>query len=215
MIASLEKLERIPEHAPHFDAQWLQLNRLLAEGAADSPLRKALRRLPTRLAIRLMDQLFVPGMVRHYLFRKRLLQQQTERAVANGTTQVIVLGGGFDTLAWRLARRFPTVGFFEIDLPETQAAKLALLHDAGAPPGNCTYLPADLSTTDLEVVLSHAPGFDATACTLVIIEGVLMYLPPAAVKALFTTIRTLLQGALEVTFGATSCSDDAGGCRCA
>ena len=142
VTACLDKLARMPEFAALIDPEWRRLNRILANGAADSPVKRALRRAPPGLALTFIDRAFVPGMMPHFLHRKRLVGREAERAVARGATQVVVLGAGLDTLVWRLAPAHPSVRFVEVDLPGTQAAKLALLQRAGAPPANCHYAPA-------------------------------------------------------------------------
>jgi len=43
--------------------------------------------------------------------------------------RVLVLGAGFDALAIRKAKEYPTVRFFEIDLVPTEAAKLNALEE--------------------------------------------------------------------------------------
>src|SRR5215813_13947300 len=44
-------------------------------------------------------------------------------ALSRGATQVVNLGAGFDSRAYRFRDRFPQVRFFELDLPATSAAK--------------------------------------------------------------------------------------------
>ncbi|MFO0624085.1 MAG: class I SAM-dependent methyltransferase [Polyangiales bacterium] len=210
VTACLDKLARMPAFAPHLDPEWQRLNRLLADEAADSAVKRAVRWAPPGVARVLLDRAFVPGMMPHYLHRKRLIRREVERAIAGGATQVVVLGGGLDTLVWRLAPAHPSVCFVEVDLPGTQAAKLAVLRRAGVQPANGHYASADLSREGLGAVLDGVSGFDAHAPTLVVIEGVLMYLSKAAVESLFASLRGHLPGALSVVFGATAASDDAG-----
>lgn len=210
VIASLEKLALMPRFAPEMEPDWQRLNALLLDGATDSRLRRAVRRLSPGPAQWLLDRLFVPGMMRHYLLRKLFIRREVERAIAEGATQVVVLGGGFDTLAWRLATANPAVQFLELDLPSTQATKRALLEGAGLPPANCQFFPADLASATLGDTLRSAPGFDASARTIVVIEGVLMYLRAPAVEALFGALGSVLPTQHSVVFGATVASDDAG-----
>src|ERR1700722_11461173 len=47
--------------------------------------------------------------------------QFVANALDRGIRQVVVLGAGYDSRAWRFAR--PGVTFYEVDLPETQIAK--------------------------------------------------------------------------------------------
>src|SRR5262249_17374399 len=75
-------------------------------------------------------------------------------------------------------------------------------------PLNCTFKPADLAATRLEAVMRDVPAFDREAATLVILEGVLMYLTEAEVKALFADLRDLEKGRLSILFGAMATFDN-------
>ena len=98
------------------------------------------------------------------------------RAAREGATQVVVLGAGFDSRAYRFAASQPQLRFFEVDLPDTLAAKkqrvIAVL---GALPPQVRYAAIDFEHQTLQDVLSAA-GYDARAKTLFILEGVSMYI---------------------------------------
>ena len=57
----------------------------------------------------------IPGLMLHFILRKRWIEDAVRGALARGCRQVVVLGAGFDTLAARLAPQFPAVRFLEID----------------------------------------------------------------------------------------------------
>ena len=97
--------------------------------------------------------LLLRGIITHYLARKRWLENITTTVLATGCTQVVVLGAGFDSLAWRLHRDRPGVRFFEVDHPATQAAKRAALRVES----NFTFLAADLATVLPGQVLRACP----------------------------------------------------------
>ena len=98
------------------------------------------------------------------------------RAAHEGVTQVVVLGAGFDSRAYRFAASEPQLRFFEVDLPETLAAKKrrveALL---GSLPSSVRYAAIDFDRESLADVLA-AQGYDARARTLFVLEGVSMYI---------------------------------------
>jgi methyltransferase (TIGR00027 family) len=98
------------------------------------------------------------------------------RAAREGATQVVVLGAGFDSRAYRFAASQPQLRFFEVDLPDTLAAKKqrvqALL---GALPRHVHYAEIDFDHQRIEDVLPAA-GYGARARTLFILEGVSMYI---------------------------------------
>ena len=101
-------------------------------------------------------------------------------ALDSGIRQVVVLGAGYDSRAWRLAR--PGVRFFEVDHPATQADKRLR-----APAGGPMYVPIDLAVDALAEVLPAA-GFKVDEPALFLAEGLTMYLPEEAVAALLATL---------------------------
>src|SRR5262245_6118184 len=65
-------------------------------------------------------------------------------ALSAGVTQVVNLGAGFDSRAYRFRDRFSQVRFFELDLPAMIAAKRArVVQMLGGVPGRVVVAPAD------------------------------------------------------------------------
>lgn len=117
--------------------------------------------------------------------RTRHIDARLARAVANGITQVVVLGAGFDSRAYRFAPRHPSLHFIEVDLPATIAAKQqAVIRALGRLPAYVRYAPIDFDTQSLEQVLASA-GYDARQRALFILEGVTMYVGAAGNDATF------------------------------
>lgn len=162
-------------------------DRLLAWSAAQ-PLTRALWRCVERLTL--------PGILAHYWHRKRWLEERCRRAIADGFERVIVLGAGFDTLAYRLSREFPHVDVTEVDHPATQGAKRRAL-DADAEPATppLHYLAIDLSAEPLPDSLR-----DDRRATIIVVEGVLMYLPELEVHRLFDSMRGLAAQDVRIFF---------------
>ncbi|MCW8830688.1 MAG: SAM-dependent methyltransferase, partial [Gammaproteobacteria bacterium] len=121
--------------------------------------------------------------------RKRFIEVKTLEAIEQDTTQVISLGAGFDTLAWRLHSRYPSVQFVEIDHPATSREKTEAFSRSGLSPENLRFLAVDLTEHDLAGVLAENDCFDPNKKTLFICEGVLMYLNLGAVTMLFKTLK--------------------------
>lgn len=186
------------------------LNRAFFLGAADTLFKKIIKKLPPSILIRIIDSVFVPGFALHCLFRKIFIEEQASLRLNNNIKQVIILGAGFDTLALRLAEDFPLVNFYEIDQQATQSLKRSILEkmDYKVPP-NCRFIPADLSVTKLHTFVDKKDGFDRLKDTLVVLEGVLMFLDEASVKSLFTDLHELFSN-LTIIFGAIVKPDDAG-----
>ncbi|MCF8479110.1 MAG: SAM-dependent methyltransferase [Rhodospirillum sp.] len=159
--------------------------------------RKRLAQLDSglfRALVPVVEFLLIPGLTLHYALRKRFIEDATLLAIEDGVTQVINLGAGFDTLAWRLHGRHPGVNFIEIDHPATSDAKAeALLKKAGAA-DNLHQLAVDFTEQTLEDRLGPFPGFQADRPTLYICEGVLPYLTVPQVTELLRTLTVLAKG---------------------
>lgn len=132
----------------------------------------------------------IPGLMLHFMLRKRCIEDAVRGALERGCRQVVVLGAGYDSLAARLAPQFPGVQFTEIDHPATQAVKRAAVERR-----NLRFIAADLARTPLGRVL--APNMEPSVFVL---EGLLMYLTPAEQDALFGAIGALQAPGSEVVF---------------
>jgi methyltransferase (TIGR00027 family) len=123
-----------------------------------------------------------------------LAQGVAERAV----TQVVVLGAGLDTFAYRhpLAR---SLKVFEVDHPDTQAWKRRRLAEAAvAAPETLTFAPVDFERDQLLDGLVAA-GFDPEMRSFFVWLGVVPYLTETAIRTTLATIAGLPGGA-EVVF---------------
>ena len=175
-------------------------------GASEEGKRR-LRQLENplfRAAAPVAERLMMPGFTLHYVLRKRFIEETTRRALAEGYTQVVSLGAGFDTLEWRLHREHPETTFIEIDHPATSKVKHEALKGGGE---NLHLLAVDLAEHDLRKVLSECDAFDPERRTLFICEGVLMYLPPEAVTGLFAALKKLSGSATRFVFTAVAPTD--------
>jgi len=116
----------------------------------------------------------LPGATTHLALRKRVMDDETRSAIEAGATQVLVVGAGFDTLGLRLARRYPSVRFVEIDHPATQSLKRHAIAQIG-PPDNLVLHPADLAETSLPEAAEEL-GWDRDQRAVVTTEGVLRHI---------------------------------------
>jgi methyltransferase (TIGR00027 family) len=111
-------------------------------------------------------------------------------ALSQGATQVVNLGAGFDSRAYRFRERFPQARFYELDLPATIAAKRErVVKVFGAVPDRVVLVATDFNTRPLDQVLLDA-GYDRAQRTFFIWEGVTMYLPEAANRSTLRFIRS-------------------------
>ncbi|XPV69839.1 MAG: class I SAM-dependent methyltransferase [Halarcobacter sp.] len=138
-----------------------------------------------------LEWLLMPGITLNYILRKKFIEEKVLEAIENGITQVVNIGAGFDTLAWRLSKRFPSVNFIEIDHPATSKDKTKALNASDSILSNLHFIAADLSKVSLDDTLTECKGFDSKLKTLYISEGVLMYLDEIHVSGLFDSLRKL------------------------
>ena len=121
--------------------------------------------------------------------RTHYIDAALKKAAADGVTQAVVLGAGFDTRAYRFRASLPQVRFFEVDLPATIEAKKARVTEAlGGLPDYVRYAPIDFNTQKLEDVLLPL-GYDPKQRTFFLLEGVVMYVVEAGNIATFDFIR--------------------------
>jgi methyltransferase (TIGR00027 family) len=130
----------------------------------------------------------------HFIVRKRWIEDAVRGALGRGCRQVVVLGAGFDTLAARLAPQFPAVRFIEIDHPATQAVKRAAVARQ-----NLHFVAADLARSSIGEALAASP-YDRNSASVFVIEGLLMYLTPEEMAALFAAIAQVQPRGSEVVF---------------
>ncbi|MGV0048908.1 class I SAM-dependent methyltransferase [Mycobacterium colombiense] len=110
-------------------------------------------------------------------------------STGGGVRQVVILASGLDSRAFRLPWPAGTV-VYEIDQPRVIEFKSNTLADVGAEPtASRRTVPIDLRA-DWPAALKAA-GFDTTAPTAWLAEGLLIYLPPDAQDRLFDNITAL------------------------
>jgi methyltransferase (TIGR00027 family) len=122
--------------------------------------------------------------------RTRHIDATLTESLRVGATQVVILGAGLDSRAYRFGDALRGVRVFELDLPQTQNYKKARIREVlGNLPAHVTYAPIDFATQDLTTVLRGA-GYDPSQRTLFIWEGVTMYVPEPGIDATLRAIAT-------------------------
>ncbi len=130
--------------------------------------------------------------------RSRFCDDLVKAAVARGIRQVVLLGAGLDTLAYRNVLG-ADVRVFEIDHPATQAWKRQMLDAAGiAEPPSVTFVPIDFETTLLADGL-RSGGVDPRRPAFFSWLGVVYYLPPETVLETLWYVGSLAPGS-EIVF---------------
>ncbi len=171
---------------------------LIASGAA-SPRIVRSSRSPRMVSVYKAFDWMMPGQFEAFGYRKAFCEQQVRDGIDAGATQILVLGAGYDTMAWRLAPNFPDVNFFEIDHPATARLKAKGIEGMGQY-DNLHLIPEDLSKRKLVDVLKFHKSWDQEANTVIIAEGLLMYLPTSAVCDLFRQCASISGTGSRIAF---------------
>ena len=141
----------------------------------------------------------LPGQFEAFAHRKSFCERQVRDGIGAGASQVLVLGAGYDTMGWRLAPEFPGVDFFEIDHPATARLKAKGIGAMGHW-SNLHLIAEDLGERQLVDVLHANDVWNPTAPTVIVAEGLLMYLPPEAVGAVFVQCADITGAGSRIAF---------------
>jgi methyltransferase (TIGR00027 family) len=123
-----------------------------------------------------------PGVRSSVVARTRLIDDVISAALERDIEQLVVLGAGFDSRAYRMSR-LGGIAVFEVDHPDTQAAKQAVLTRLlGVLPEHVRFVAIDFKRDDLTSTMSRA-GYRDSARTFILWEGVTNYLTQGAVDS--------------------------------
>lgn len=122
--------------------------------------------------------------------RTRFAEESLEVAVGRGVRQLVVLGAGLDTYAYRGSHR-ERLRIFEVDHPATQAWKQQCLREAGiSAPAGLAFVGVDFERDTLPQQLSAA-GFVADEPAFFMWLGVVPYLAREAIWSTLAFIAAL------------------------
>ncbi|MBU7018955.1 MAG: SAM-dependent methyltransferase [Theionarchaea archaeon] len=134
-----------------------------------------------------------PGTLGGIICRTRFIDDALRDALEEGISQVVILGAGFDSRAYRIPG-IDTVRVFEVDHSAAQAWKKARLREImGSLPPHVTFVPMDFKKQDLGKELAKA-GFRTDVQTFIIWEGVTQYIGKEAVDQTFQYVKRITSG---------------------
>lgn len=183
---------------------------LVCQGRASADGRYAVGRFSDPVARRLLDpsELAIVDAVRSgripegggprmaWEMVRRTGQTMVPRTIAiddavrgHGATQLVVLGAGLDSRAWRMVELARTT-VFEVDHPASQQDKLRRLEDLEPVAARVVPVAVDLAHEPLAPAL-EAAGFDARAASTWVWEGVVPYLTANAVRSTVAQVAGL------------------------
>jgi methyltransferase (TIGR00027 family) len=130
-----------------------------------------------------------PGPRLSGVVRTRVIDDAVRRALTGGCSQLVLLGAGYDTRAYRLPEA-AGVETFEVDHPVTQEAKRAVLKRVLATTASHVHLVAVDFEHDSLAKHMGAAGLRNKARTCIVWEGVFSYLTTDAIDA---TLRWVVE----------------------
>ncbi len=134
------------------------------------------------------------------LARAAFCEEALKTALGTGTKQVVILGAGMDTFAFRCPDLLQTVDVFEVDHPLTQADKRERIRRAGwAVPEKLHFVPVDFTVDDLGTALLSA-GYSPEKKSFFSWLGVSMYLDRASIEGMLRNIAALAADGSDLVF---------------
>ena len=126
---------------------------------------------------------FVQQITDSVCMRSRLVEERLTKARKQGLEQLVILGAGLDSTAYRCTEQLNDLPVFEIDHPATQHWKKTRLTECNINlPDNLKFVGFDFENQTLAEAL-EAGGVRSNAVTMFTWLGVQMYLTPATVQA--------------------------------
>jgi methyltransferase (TIGR00027 family) len=131
-----------------------------------------------------------PGGVEYHIARTRHFDRTLLEALDAGATQVVLLGAGYDTRAYRFAGELAGARVVAVDHPATlEQARERVVRALGPPPVGVAHVAADFDSDDLGAAL-RSGGYDPARRTLFLWEGVVVYLSEEAVDRLLRLVAS-------------------------
>lgn len=148
-----------------------------------------------------IEKLVTPELYGYFKARTVYLDDIFEQALWDNLPQIVFLGAGYDTRAYRFKELIQETRIFELDIEPTQRRKKELLRQAAVPiPEQLSFVPINFKTESIEARLLEA-GYDKQRKTLFIWEGVSYYLSLEAVNDTLNAIKLIAPA------GSTLCFD--------
>lgn len=161
--------------AEHFVGSRLKL-------VLNSPfLRMILRWTVARKRLRLFN---------YVIARTRYMDDYLKTCMDDGIEQLVILGAGYDTRAYRIPDDAHAIRIFEVDHPATQEVKVRKLKRLSpSVTANVTYVATDFEQGSFEQELFKS-GYKDTLKTVFVWEGVTYYLTERAVDETLAFVKT-------------------------
>jgi methyltransferase (TIGR00027 family) len=133
------------------------------------------------------NERLVPGASNSIVARVRYFDDMVKLSISDGLEQLVILGAGYDTRAYRI-EGLSKIRVFEVDHPATQSIKIEKIKEIfNSLPDHVTYIPVDLEADKFGQRLLESK-YNKSLKTLFIMEGLLMYISPEIVDEILSFI---------------------------
>jgi methyltransferase (TIGR00027 family) len=131
-----------------------------------------------------------PGLGSFVIARTRYIDDYLHACIEVGLEQLVILGAGYDSRAYRFDELKGKVKVFEVDYPATQKLKIEKIKNIfGILPDYVVYVSTDFEKEKLHKRLFES-GYDKKLKTLFIWEGVTYYITADAVDETLTFVAS-------------------------
>ena len=132
--------------------------------------------------------------------RARYVEDRLAAAYRTGVRQLLILGAGLDSYAFRMPPEQTDLRVYEVDHPSTQGWKIARIAELGwEVPASLTFVACDFERQTVSEVLRDS-AFDADQPAIASWMGVVYYLTPQTALRALRDLRGLLACGSEVVF---------------
>lgn len=129
-----------------------------------------------------------PGVLDYLAVRCRFIDDYLQQCINASIKQVVILGAGLDSRAYRFEAFKKRVKIFEVDHPATQQVKREkVIKIFGEIPSHVTLVPIDFESETLQKLYEY--DYSNLVETLFILEGVVHYLQGTAIDQTLEFIR--------------------------
>jgi methyltransferase (TIGR00027 family) len=143
---------------------------------------------------------FPSGMYEYVIARTKYIDEAVKAALEDETEQILILGAGFDSRGIRFHDIAGNTKIFELDAPVTQNAKLERYKEKGiSVPDNLIFIPVDFDKQSISDRFSEC-GFERGRKSLIVMEGLTMYLQAESIDSLFKIIQDFAGEGSRIVF---------------
>ena len=144
-----------------------------------STIAKSRFLVSNRLLVKFMNwyiSSFIPGGINFDIVKARYIEDYLNQCIEDGIEQLVLLGAGYDSRAYRVNALKEKVKVFEVDHPDSQRVKKDKVKRIfGYLPDYVVYVSVDFDDEKLDEKLFEG-GYSENLKTLFICEGVIYYL---------------------------------------